>query len=243
MYRSDLKARDRSGALVAVVAVHAALFMALLQLSGHGAVIQPESALRLFDVIRVPPPPPIEPKPVPLRKPRPKAAKAPPSPRNIASTATPVVSPRPHFTMPVPVPMAVAETPNHGVEATQGASDTAGPGTGAGGSGSGTGGGSGNGTGGSYVTGPRLLTPPLTGRDFPRQLLRMWPPQTQVFVRIRVSADGGVDECIIDRGTGIAAIDLQVCAQIHLKFHYRPALTQSGQAVAGWAGYRQVAPR
>ena len=122
-----------------------------------------------------------------------------------------------------------------------------GPGTGAGGIGTGTGsGGAGSGPGGGgdggYVEPPRLLTPGLRGRDFPRELLDMWPRGVQVFMRFRIDASGRISQCFVDRGTGVAAIDSELCRLTQFRFRYRPAYNRYGQAVAGWAGYRQTPP-
>jgi len=248
MYRSDLNTRDRGGAIAAVVAIHAALLFALLNATGHIDITDPQNPIRVFDVTEEVPPPP-----EPMRQPerdeeRPREEEGAASPENIRSRATPIVDPQPRIPLPLPVPMAVTETPNEGVEATQGAAPVPGPGTGAGGIGTGTGsGGAGSGTGGGgggdVVSPPRLLTPTLTGRDFPRELIRAWPRGAQVFLRIRVNPQGGVSECIVDRGTGNPAIDSAVCGLVHQRFRYRPALNRAGQAVAGWHGYRQVPPR
>lgn len=248
MYRSDLNTKDKGGAVVAVVAVHVVLLMMLLQISGKMDFTQPQSVLRVFDINEIPPPPlqPIQ-RPKPQQKPRPKESAGAPSPQNVQSRATDVQAPRPPISLPVPVPMETTTTPNAGTQATQGAS-TVGPGTGAGGTGTGTGsGGSGNGNGGGggggYVTPPQLLTPVLRGRDFPRQLLEDWPGGGQLFLRIRVSPDGAVSQCLVDRGTGNPAIDSAVCNVVKQRFRFSPARSRDGQAVAGWFGYRQVAPR
>lgn len=247
MYRSDLNKRDKSGAIVAVVAVHVVLLFVLLHISGRMDLTHPESVVHVFDVQDVPPPPPepIE-QPEPQPKPKPKETEGAASPANVKSHATDVQAPRPPISLPVPVPMETSSTPNTGTEATQGAA-TAGPGTGAGGNGIGTGSGAGNGSGGGgeggYVTPPRLLTPVLRGRDFPRQMLDDWPRGAQLFLRLRITASGTVSQCIVDRGTGMPPIDSTVCAIVQQRFRYSPALSRSGQAVAGWAGYRQVPPR
>jgi len=248
MYRSDLKTKDRGGAIAAVVAVHAALLVMLLSLSGHMDVTHPEDVLRVFDVSEVPPPPA---QPVPPQTPqpqKPKQTQGAASPKNIKSTATDIVAPKPEFSMPVPVPMKATQTPNTGVEATQGASDVVGPGTGAGGTGTGTGsGGSGSGTGGGAgggaVSPPHLATPVLRGRDFPSEMLDRWPRGATVFLRLRVDPKGFVSECNVDRGTGIAAIDTQICNVAHDRLRFRPAQDRNGQPVAGWFGYAQPAPR
>jgi len=237
MYRTGLNAGDKGGAIIAVVAIHAVLLFMLLHLSGRIDLTQPQSVLRVFDVTQPQPTPPeiVEPERQPEQKPdQPKAA----SPRNLKSEATEVTAPKPRIALPLPVPMAVSDTPGKGTQSSQGAS-TAGPGTGAGGTGTGTGAGG----GGGYVTAPRLLTPVLTGRDFPQPLLRGWPRGGQLFLRLRIDSTGSVSQCLVDRGTGVASIDSAVCALVQQRFRYSPARNQGGQAVAGWAGYRQVPPR
>jgi len=248
MYRSDLNARDKSGAIAAVVAVHVLLFFVLLNLSGRVDLPGAQDVMQVFDINEMPPPPrePIQPQPAPKEKPKQKEGAA--SPKNIRSQATEVVAPRPEISLPVPVPIETSKTPNQGVEATQGAANVVGPGTGAGGVGTGTGsGGSGSGTGGGGAGGavspPRLVTPVLRGRDFPRQLLEGWPRGSTIFLRLRVDARGFVSECEVDRGTGVAAIDSVMCNLAHDRLRFRPALNRSGQAVAGWFGYAQPPPR
>jgi protein TonB len=248
MYRSDLNNRDKGGAVVAVVAVHVALLFVLLHISGKMDLTHPESVMRVFDVRDVPPPPTQLQQPQPRPKQKPKESEGAASPTNVKSHATDVQAPRPPISLPVPVPLETSTTPNSGTEATQGAA-TPGPGTGAGGNGAGTGsGGAGNGLGGGggdggYVTPPRLLTPVLRGRDFPRQMLNDWPRGAQLFLRLRISPSGTVTQCIVDRGTGAAAVDSTVCRIVQQRFRYSPAVDRGGQAVAGWAGYRQVPPR
>ena len=152
MYRNHLHARDKGGAILGVVAIHAGLLLMLLQLSGRVDLTDPQSALRVFDIIDpVPPPEPPPPPPPQQETPRPKEPEGGSSPENIKSQATPVVAPKPRIELPIPPKIATSETPREGTDATQGASDVRGPGTGAGGSGTGTGsgaGGSGSGGGG-----------------------------------------------------------------------------------------------
>ena len=247
MYRTDLNNRDKSGAIAAVIAIHAGLAFALLHLSGTVDLAHPERALEVFDLTEIKPPPPPPPVQKDASKQKPKAKEGGASPKNIKSEATPVVAPKPRIVLPVPPKIAVTETPRQGAAPTQGASDVRGPGTGAGGIGTGTGsGGSGSGSGGGgdggYVEGPRLLTPVLTGRDFPRGLLDAWPRGAQVFMRFRIDASGRIIQCFVDRGTGNPAIDSELCRLTQLRFRYRPAYNRNGQAVAGWAGYRQTPP-
>ena len=247
MYRSDLNARDKGGAIAAVIAIHAALLFLFLHMSGKIDLGSPQSTLRLFDVNEVPPPPrPLPPPQQRAQQPKPKREEG-GSPANVRSQATPVVAPTPKVEIPRPPPIAVTETPRQGAAPTQGAADLRGPGTGAGGTGTGTGTGTGVGPGGGGEGGaaypPRLVTPVLRGRDLPRELLEQWPRGATVFLRLRVDARGYVSECMVDRGTGVPAIDATMCNLAHERLRFRPALSRSGQAVAGWFGYAQPAPR
>jgi protein TonB len=246
MYRSDLGARDRTGAIAAVIAIHAALLFALLNMSGRIDITDPQQVLSVFDIDDVKPPPP--PPPPPQQQAKPKEKEGGSAPKNIKSEATPVVAPKPKIETPPVQPIAASETPRQGTAPTQGASDVRGPGTGAGGLGTGTGSGSGGsgtggGGGGGVADPPHLITPVLRGRDFPRELLQRWPGRATVFMRLRVDARGYVSECTVDRGTGVPTIDGQLCNIVHDRLRFRPALNRSGQAVAGWFGYAQPAPR
>jgi protein TonB len=246
MYRSHLSSRDRSGALVGVAAIHAALLLAFLNLSGKMPLPGRESVLRLFNVDQLEPPPP--PPPAQQQRARPREKEGGSAPKNIKSEATPVAAPKPPIVIPRPQKIAVSETPRQGTAPTQGASNVAGPGTGAGGVGNGTGSGSGgNGPGGGGDGGvaepPHLASPVLTGRDIPRSLLDQWPRGVPVFLRLRVNPQGYVSECNVLRGTGNPAIDNAMCNIAHDRLRFRPALNRSGQAVAGWFGYAQRPPR
>ena len=247
-YRTDVNTRDRSGAIAAVIAVHAALVLVFLHLNGNIDETGSGSVLHVFNLTQPPPPPPPPPPQQQRVQPKPKEKEGGSAPPNIRSQATPVKAPKPKIIIP-PVPqIAASPTPRQGTSATQGASNVAGTGTGAGGSGNGTGSGNGgNGSGGGGDGGvadpPHLVTPVLTGRDFPRDLLQQWPQGATVFMRLRVDNRGYVSECTVDRGTGVPSIDSVVCNLAHDRLRFRPALNRSGQAVAGWFGYAQRAPR
>jgi len=244
LFRS-LKPRDKSGAIAAVVAIHAALLFAFLHMAGKLDIGDVQSAMRVFDVSEVKPPPP--PPPQQKVQPKPKEKEGGAAPPNIKSEATPVVAPKPRIETPPVQKIAATETPRQGAAPTQGASNLPGPGTGAGGVGTGTGsGGGGTGSGGGgegAVEPPHLVTPVLSGRDVPRALLDQWPRGSTVFLRLRVDARGYVSECTVDRGTGIPSIDSTLCNLAYERLRFRPALNRSGQAVAGWFGYAQPAPR
>ena len=247
MYRSDLKATDRGGAIAGVIAIHAALLFALLHLSGRIDLTDPQSVMRVFDVTEVPPPAP-PPPPQQQQRAKSKEPEGGSSPENIQSQATPVVAPKPRIETPPVQRIATSETPRQGADPTQGASNVRGPGTGAGGIGTGIGSGSGgSGTGGGGDGGvaepPHLVSPVLRGRDIPRDLLDQWPSRATVFLRLRVDARGYVSECTVDRGTGVAAIDSALCNLAHDRLRFRPAFNRAGQPIAGWFGYAQPAPR
>lgn len=246
MYRSDLKPRDKTGAIAAVVAVHALLALGLLHLSGKMPIPDVQSALKMFDTAPVPPPPP-PPPPVQHTQPKPKQKEAASAPTNAKSRATPVKRQSPPIHLPVPVPVTTSPTPRAGNAPTQGAG-TPGVGTGAGGTGAGSGSGSGgNGNGGGDDGGiaepPHLATPVLGGRDFQSNILEQWPRNATIFLRLRVDPQGNVSECMVDRGTGVPSIDSTICDLARERLHFRPALNRAGQAVAGWFGYAQPAPR
>jgi periplasmic protein TonB len=245
MYRSNLDTKDRSGAIAAVVAIHAALLFAFLNIAGKISLGDTQSVLRVIDINALKPSPP-PPPPQQKTQPKPKAKEGGSAPRNIKSEATPMVAPKPKI--PAPPTIAATETPRQGTAPTQGASAVRGPGTGAGGVGTGTGSGAGGtGPGGGGDNGvaepPRLMTPVLLGRDFPRELLGQWPRRATIFLRLRVDTRGYISECAVDRGTGVQAIDSSICNLAHDRLRFRPALNRSGQAVAGWFGYAQPAPR
>jgi protein TonB len=245
MYRSDLNARDKGGAIAAVIAIHAALLFAFLHISGTIDLNDTQAALRVFDINPEKPPPPPPPQQREQPKPREKAGGS--SPKNIKSEATPVVAPQPRVETPPVQPIAATETPRLGTAPTQGASNVRGPGTGAGGVGTGTGsgsGGSGTGAGdGGVAYPPHLITPELRGRDIGRDLMDQWPRGRPVFLRLRIDPRGYVSECDVTRGTGVAAIDSVMCNLAHERLRFRPALNRSGQPVAGWVGYAQPPPR
>ena len=246
MYRSDLNNRDKSGAIALVAAIHAALLFAFLHMSGKIDLADPQSALKMFDVNAPEPPPPPPPPPQQQREQQKPKEKEGGSPANVRSQATPIVAPKPQVEPQRPNPIAVTETPNQGAAPTQGAANVRGPGTGAGGTGTGTGTGSGSGNGGGdggVADPPHLISPVLTGRDIPRELLQQWPGGTPIFLRLRVNPQGYVSECNVLRGTGVAAIDNTMCNIAHDRLRFRPAVNRSGQAVAGWFGYAQRPPR
>ena len=239
---SSLKPRERAGAMIAVVAIHVGLAFALLNLSGTIDKRDLQEAMQVFDVREVPPPePPVVEKPEPEQAKRKEGASA---PKNIESQASPVVAPKPKIVIPVENPVVAAPIPKQGPDISQGAAPVPGPGTGAGGAGTGTGsGGAGSGPGGGGGGGegsrPSLISPYLTGRDYPRSLLRMWPPGARVFVAVRVQIDGQATDCKINRSSGIPGIDMETCRLVETRLRFRPARNERGEPYVAWYGYVQ----
>ena len=241
MYRTDLTPRDKSGAMAAVLAIHAGLAFALLQMSGQIDIVDPQEAMRVFDIAEiVPPPPPPPPPPQQAEQPKPKDEEG-GSPANIKSEATPVVAPKPEIQLPVKPPIAVTETPREGAAPTQGAADVRGPGTGAGGTGTGTGTGSGSGAGGGGggAAVRSAVVRGITNRDYPMQIQRRWPRNGAIFVRLRIEADGRPSQCDVMRGYGDRLADQWTCSLLMERGVFRPARNARGQPVADWLGYVQ----
>jgi len=106
MYRTDLTGRDKSGAIAAVLAIHAGLLFALLHISGRIDLADPQSVLQVIDLAPEPPPPPPPPPPA-QQTPKPKEKEGGSSPKNIKSEASPVVAPKPKVETPPVNPIAV----------------------------------------------------------------------------------------------------------------------------------------
>jgi protein TonB len=239
MYRSNLGAKDKSGAVTAVIAIHAALLFALLHMSGKMPFGETQPKLNVFDVHEVKPPPPPPPRQKQQPKPREKEGGA--APPNIRSEATPVVAPAPKI--PAPPVIAATKTPALGTAPTQGASDVRGPGTGAGGVGTGTGagsGGTGPGGGGGGEAVPASLVRGISGRDYPSGIRERWPRGGVVYIRLRIEANGRPSRCDVMRSFGDSLTDQWTCALLMQRSQFRPALDARGVPVAAWFGYKQV---
>lgn len=247
MYRPMLNTRDRGGALAAVIAIHAALLFAFLNLNGAIEIVDPQRVMRVFDVIETPPPPVEEPPPPPpppqVKEQRAPEEAAPAAPQNVRSQATPIVAPKPPIVLPVPSPVNTTPTPAQGAAPTQGAGDMRGPGTGAGGTGTGTGsGGAGSGTGGGgggEPATPVRLVRGITNRDYPLAIQRRWPRGGRIFLRLRVEADGRASQCDVMRSFGNPAADQWTCSLVLSRGVFRPATNGQGSPVAAWFGYIQ----
>lgn len=244
MYAPNLGPRDRSGAIIAVAAIHAALLFALLNISGAIDLAPEQRDLQVFDVEEVePPPPPVEEVVQEERAPEEEGEASPP---NVESQATPVVAPEPEIVVPRPPPVTSSPTPNQGAQPTQGAAPVPGPGTGAGGVGTGTGaGGSGSGTGGGgtgQATRPSLVRG-ITNRDYPRAIQRRWPRGGAIFVRLRVEPNGRPSQCDVMRSYGDRIADQWTCSLIMERGVFRPATNERGEPISAWYGYIQQETR
>lgn len=244
MYAPNLGPRDRSGAIIAVAAIHAALLFALLNISGAIDLAPEQRDLQVFDVEEVePPPPPVEEVVQEERAPEEEGEASPP---NIESQATPVVAPEPEIVVPRPPPVTASPTPNQGAQPTQGAAPVPGPGTGAGGVGTGTGaGGSGSGTGGGgtgQATRPSLVRG-ITNRDYPRAIQRRWPRGGAIFVRLRIEPSGRPSQCDVMRSYGDRIADQWTCSLIMERGVFRPATNERGEPISAWYGYIQQETR
>jgi protein TonB len=242
MYRTDLTGRDKSGAIAAVLAIHAGLLFALLHISGRIDLADPQSVLQVIDLAPEPPPPPPPPPPA-QQTPKPKETEGGSSPKNIKSEATPVVAPKPKVETPPVNPIAAAEIPRQGNAPTQGASNVVGPGTGAGGTGTGTGsgtGGTGPGGGGGGIAIPVSLVRGISGRDYPPGIRDRWPRGGIIFLRLRVEPDGRPSRCDVMRGFGDPLTDQWTCSLVMQRGVFRPARDARGVPVSAWFGYKQV---
>ena len=243
MYRPVLSTKDRTGAIAAVLAIHAGLLLVLLNMSGRIDLPDPQSALEVIDVFETPKPQPPPPPPPQTSNERPKEREGGSSPKNIESEATPVVAPKPVVAPLIPNPVVVTETPRQGAQATQGASTVVGPGTGSGGLGTGTGsgrGGSGPGGGGGGVAVPPRLVRGITARDYPPAIMRAWPRGGVIFLRLRIEANGRPSRCDVMRGFGYSDADRWTCSLVMQRGQFRPAVDARGVPVAAWFGYKQA---
>ncbi len=247
MYQARPSPRDRAATIALVVAIHAALGFALINLSGNVRNMLPQEVIETFDISEPPPPPPppvVEKLPEP-EKAKPKQDEGAASAKNIKSKATPVVAPKPPIQLPIPQPMPAATKPSTGSDSTSGASNVVGPGTGAGGQGTGTGsGGSGTGTGGGGNGGgtrPTVVqSTTLTMRDYPREIARNWPRGGRVFVAVRVQLDGRATDCKVNRSIGDPNIDTWTCRLVEQRVRFRPAVDGNGRTYVTWYGYIQA---
>jgi protein TonB len=247
MQPSILSRRDRAGAIALVVLVHAGVLAGLLTLGSSSAVREAlQEPIEIFDVtLPKPPPPPPPPVVVESRAaPKEEGAAAPPARK---AEAAPVKRVEPIVVIPPPpAPVIAAPMPGLGSAPSAGAAPVDGPGSGAGGQGDGTGsGGSGSGSGGGgdggEGQGPSVIpSTTLTGRSYPREVLRAWPRGGRVFVAVRVQTDGRATDCKINRSSGNPIVDQWTCRLVEERVRFRPAVDGDGRPYVRWYGYIQA---
>ena len=66
---------------------------------------------------------------------------------------------------------------------------------------------------------------------------RKKPSRNAVDLRYRVTADGRVTSCTVEKSSGLDAIDKHACALAEQQFQYRPALSSGGEREESWATY------
>jgi protein TonB len=209
---------DRSKAIAAVVAVHAALaFVILTGLNVH-MVGQAVDRLATFTVLEPAPPPP--PPSLPPRTRELKKQAGAPAPKTDPS---PIVAPPPKLPLPSPIP--AAKLAGTGTASSAGAAS----------SGSGTGaGGSGNGPGGagdfSRFTPARRITK-IPNSEY-RHLAATGLSRGRVGVTIKVEPDGSATNCRVARSSGDPGIDALMCRLTLRYVSFEPARDPAGRPVA-----------
>lgn len=225
---------------MAVIAIHAALLIAFLNLSGRPLPGRTTSVLHIIDVSDIPVERQKKPPPPPLLKARSNNRR-----RQKSSTTNRQAAKIASKTGPTDETALEAANQPPAVTAPVAAASQSG--TGAAGSGTANGGGNGgNGAGGGtggIATPPRLQTPPLNSSDVANGHAREWPRGATIFLRLRIDNRGYIAECLVDRGSGVAPIDGAICNLALDRLRFSPALNYHGEAVAGWFGYAQPAPR
>ena len=209
-YRATTSGRDRTVALIAVVAVHAGLLALLLtQHQRETGVAEPaETALIVIS----------EPPQAPKARPRQAGGAA-------GKRAEPSEVVAPPSKLPAPSPVAAPPVAGAGASLASGAA-SAGTGTGAGGSGTGAGGG---GSSAQWISGG------LRDSDYPRDALRERLGGT-VSVRFRVLTTGRIADCGVTRSSGNGSLDSTTCRLLTERLRFRPATDAAGQPVESRLG-------
>lgn len=219
-YRGTANGPDRTKAVAAVVAVHAALAFIIISGLNVRTVRHAVDQLKMFALPEEAPPiTPERPKPEPQQ-----AAKKPEGQPAKKAEPSPVVAPPPKI--PAPSPLPAAKVAGTGSATSSGAA-AAGNGTGAGGSG--------NGPGGGGVDYSRF-TPAQKISKIPNSEYRRFAdsgmPYGGVTLTIRVTPAGSASNCRIVRSSGNSFADSLMCRLTEQYVRFRPARDPSGRAVA-----------
>jgi periplasmic protein TonB len=221
-YSGSADTPDRTKAIAAVVAVHAALAFIILSGLNVRNVSEAVERLKTFDI--APPPPPPPPPPQPKAAPKPHAMKKPAGAPAPKAEPTPVVAPPPKI--PLPSPIAAGRVAGSGTAARSGAGGL-GNGTGAGGAGNGAGGG---GSDYSRFT-PAQLIRNLTRGDY-RSIAQGRLSTGRAMVTLRVEPNGVPSHCRVIRSSGDPVVDGGLCPLIEARLRFRPALDDHGRPIA-----------
>lgn len=219
--RTLARPRERTIALVAVVAVQ--LTLAFVLLTGLRVTVTRSMAAagRLIDITLPKPPPP------------PPAAPVQRAERHHGSSSAPKAEPKPLGGSPGvhPAHAPPSVTPVVAIRPTaapSGGGTGTGPAAGAG-SGGGTGGqGYGAGDGGSEL---EHIGGEILPSDYPRDLGRAGFGG-RVSVTFTVLPTGRVTGCRIDRSSGVRPLDALTCRLIEQRFRFRPSTDRSGRPIA-----------
>ncbi|HYD99125.1 MAG TPA: energy transducer TonB [Alphaproteobacteria bacterium] len=232
--------RDRLGSAGAVGLIHVLLFWLLLTGLGFSPSAAVPEALKLLDIVELPPPPPTTPARPSVekktRKAKPKDPEGAASPANLRNTPTQIMAPPPEIRLPIPPPIPVAPAPGQGSAMAAGASTVPGPGTGAGGFGTGLGSGrfgtgTGGGGGGGRGSRARWISGSIGPDDYPDSAYRARIGGT-VHLRFTVAPSGRVSNCAVTRSSGSRALDEVTCRLIRQRFRYHPARDAEGRPIA-----------
>ncbi len=227
-YRAD--PTDRTKAVLAVVAVHAALWLALL--SGLDVSTLARHAERLtalpITLGLTPPPPPTEPD---------RAAGEAGAPGKKADPA-PVVAPKPMVDLPAPSPVITAPVASPTGTAPSAGASTAGSGGGAGGSGGGLGGGGSGGSGG-IGSEARLLGGHRA--RLPGRMLRLFAADRgSAELLLTVAQSGRVTDCAVLQGSGSIQVDQALCGVMVGTSRWTPARDRQGRPISVRLGYTAI---
>nr|WP_314445989.1 hypothetical protein [uncultured Sphingomonas sp.] len=202
------RGRDRTKALVLVVALHLGLGAALvLGLAGEPLKRSVE-ALTTFDV-----PLPSVPPPEPAPRDQDSAEERDEGATDLEARPAAVVRTPPEVRLPVPPVLRTADeaAPEPGTSPSAGSGSMAGQGQGSGLAGSGAGGGGNGGQGrGGLGSEARLLSGNLSRGDY-RRIRGFGAPRGSAVLALDIGADGRVTRCLPVATSGNAALDGELC--------------------------------
>jgi len=225
--------RARIGVIVAIVAIHIVLAIALVHAFGGVRALADRVGLGPVLVAMAPP---AAPPPPPGKAVTSHAHEGASGAAGKRASADQVVAAPPRIPIPTPPAAPVAGT---GSETRSGAG-ASGEGTGGSSAGAGTGsGGGGNGSGGRYAkTRPVKIDGDLVEADYPKAG-RAKRLGTAVIVVLTVGADGRVSDCDVHQPSGDPDADAVTCKLARQRFRFTPAVDQNGDPIEATYGWQQ----